>query len=200
MIKNRTAFALSLALSAAPLLPTLAFAQAAAPAPAAAPAAPAPAAPAPAGATPDATPPAAAAPGTPPAAGAPAAPDAAGTAGAAPGAAPAASPDANAPVDNGNGTQTVENPYGLNALWKSGDAVSRTVLIMLAIMSLGTWYIMITKFWEQARMFAAGADRQRRFLEDHVGARRRAAAEADQPVPLHRRERHLRRPSTMRAR
>ncbi len=60
-----------------------------------------------------------------------------------------------APVDNGNGTQTVDNPYGLSALWKSGDAVSRTVLILLAIMSLGTWYIMITKFWEQARVFAA---------------------------------------------
>jgi biopolymer transport protein ExbB len=34
--------------------------------------------------------------------------------------------------------------------------VARTVLILLAIMSLGTWYIMILKFFEQSRLFAQG--------------------------------------------
>ena len=153
MKTNRsTALAISLAIGAGSLLPVAAFAQAAAPAPTTAPAPAAPTAAAPG----DAAAPAAGAPATAPAPGAPAAPDA--TTGAAPGAAPGApaAPGADAgAVDNGNGTQTVENPYGLNALWKSGDAVSRTVLILLAIMSLGTWYIMITKFWEQARVFSA---------------------------------------------
>ena len=52
-------------------------------------------------------------------------------------------------------TASVENPYGLDALWKGGDIIARAVLIILAIMSLGTWYIMITKYIEQARLFGA---------------------------------------------
>jgi biopolymer transport protein ExbB len=43
------------------------------------------------------------------------------------------------------------NPYGLGALWKNGDFVARFVLILLVIMSMGSWYIMITKFFEQLR-------------------------------------------------
>ncbi len=168
---NRTtALALSLAVGAGSFAPFAAFAQAAAPAPAAPPAATAPAAaPAPA-----VTPPAAGAPAMPGTAPAPGAPGA-DTTGAAPGAPAAVSPGApgapGAPgtadttnaVDNGNGTQTVENPYGLSALWKTGDYVSKTVLVMLAIMSLGTWYIMITKFWEQARVFSASRAANRDF-------------------------------------
>jgi biopolymer transport protein ExbB len=49
----------------------------------------------------------------------------------------------------------VENPYGLSALWKGGGFVSRGVLFVLAVMSLGTWYIMITKYIEQALLFRA---------------------------------------------
>jgi biopolymer transport protein ExbB len=47
--------------------------------------------------------------------------------------------------------ETVDNPYGLGALWKNGDFVARFVLILLVIMSMGSWYIMITKFFEQFR-------------------------------------------------
>ncbi|MBE0629637.1 MAG: MotA/TolQ/ExbB proton channel family protein, partial [Burkholderia vietnamiensis] len=36
-------------------------------------------------------------------------------------------------------------------LWKNGDFVARFVLILLVIMSMGSWYIMITKFVEQLR-------------------------------------------------
>ncbi|MBM2771484.1 MotA/TolQ/ExbB proton channel family protein [Burkholderia anthina] len=46
---------------------------------------------------------------------------------------------------------TVENPYGLGALWANGDFVARFVLGLLVVMSLGSWYIMITKFLEQVR-------------------------------------------------
>ncbi|MBV8063653.1 MAG: MotA/TolQ/ExbB proton channel family protein [Nevskia sp.] len=48
--------------------------------------------------------------------------------------------------------ETVANPYGLDALWKGGDFVSRSVLVMMLIMSAGTWYVMITKLLEQSRM------------------------------------------------
>ena len=42
-------------------------------------------------------------------------------------------------------TEAVDNPYGLDARWRGGDFVSRGTLIILVIMSVGTWYIMIIK-------------------------------------------------------
>ncbi len=45
-----------------------------------------------------------------------------------------------------------DNPYGLEALWKTSDAVAKTVLLLLLIMSVGSWYIMIVKVLEQAKM------------------------------------------------
>jgi biopolymer transport protein ExbB len=57
----------------------------------------------------------------------------------------------------------VDNPYGLEALWASGDLVSRSTLIIMAVMSLGTWYIMFTKFYEQSRIFAAAKDAAEKF-------------------------------------
>ena len=159
--------AAALAFSAATAMPAVAFAQAAAPTPASpstmAPPPGSPAAPGAPGTPGDAAAPAAGAPATNAAPATPGAPDAApGTPGA-----PGATPDAGGPsagaADNGNGTQTVDNPYGLAALWKTGDAVSHTVLVLLAIMSLGTWYIMITKFFEQMNLFRAGKAAQRDF-------------------------------------
>jgi biopolymer transport protein ExbB len=49
-------------------------------------------------------------------------------------------------------TEIVENPYGLEALWKGGDLVARITLGILVIMSMGSWYIIITKLYEQAKM------------------------------------------------
>ena len=65
----------------------------------------------------------------------------------------AAAPAADQPVPPPApaATETVNNPYGLGALWKNGDFVARFVLILLVIMSMGSWYIMITKFFEQFR-------------------------------------------------
>ena len=49
-------------------------------------------------------------------------------------------------------TTTVDNPYGLGALWAGGDLVSRSVLILLAIMSLSSWYVILTKLWDQRKL------------------------------------------------
>ncbi|MBE7213257.1 MAG: MotA/TolQ/ExbB proton channel family protein, partial [Gluconacetobacter diazotrophicus] len=117
------------------------------------------------------------APGTAPAAGAPAAgtpadagaPATSPTAPGAPGSpAPAGATDSgaspNTPVAAAaTPTTEVSNPYGLNALWKGGDFISRGVLIILVIMSLGTWYIMITKFFEQSRLFGASRTASKEF-------------------------------------
>src|SRR5208283_4113653 len=45
----------------------------------------------------------------------------------------------------------VENPYGLGALIANGDIVARSILVILLIMSFLTWFIMITKFFDQRR-------------------------------------------------
>lgn len=47
---------------------------------------------------------------------------------------------------------SANNPYGLSALWSQGDAVARATLLILVIMSLGTWYIGVLKFLEQAKL------------------------------------------------
>src|ERR1700738_458346 len=47
---------------------------------------------------------------------------------------------------------TVDNPYGLQALWAGGDPVARSVLILLAIMSLSSWYVILTKLWDQRKL------------------------------------------------
>lgn len=48
--------------------------------------------------------------------------------------------------------ESTDNPYGLESLWKTSDAVAKTVLLLLLIMSVGSWYIMIVKVLEQAKM------------------------------------------------
>ncbi len=88
--------------------------------------------------------------------GQPAAPAAAPTPAAAPAPAPAAAPAvtaAPAPKANGaKGTEVVENPYGLEALWRGSDWVAKGTLIILAIMSIGSWYIIVTKVYEQFKL------------------------------------------------
>ena len=65
----------------------------------------------------------------------------------------AAAPAAPAPVANaGSSKESVDNPYGLAALWAEGDFVSKFVLILLALMSMGSWYIMVTKLYEGMKL------------------------------------------------
>ncbi len=45
--------------------------------------------------------------------------------------------------------ETVANPYGLGALWAAGDFVARGTLGILLIMSIGSWYVIVTKLVEQ---------------------------------------------------
>ena len=55
-------------------------------------------------------------------------------------AAPAAAPSAHE-----------ENPYGLSALWAQGDIVAKGTLLILVLMSMGSWYVIITKFFGQSK-------------------------------------------------
>jgi biopolymer transport protein ExbB len=66
----------------------------------------------------------------------------------------AASPAATAPA-----SEHEHNPYGLGALWAQGDIVAKGTLLILVLMSMGSWYVIITKYFEQSKAakFAAAA-------------------------------------------
>src|SRR2546430_9848745 len=47
---------------------------------------------------------------------------------------------------------STDNPYGLAALWATGDIIAHAVLILLAIMSLASWYVVLTKLLDQRKL------------------------------------------------
>ena len=84
--------------------------------------------------------------------------------------APVAAPMAAAPADAmiapaKEAKETVDNPYGLDALWKGGDFVARGTLIILVIMSMGSWYILITKLIDQIRLSGQAKDARGKFWQ-----------------------------------
>ena len=59
--------------------------------------------------------------------------------------------------------EVIENPYGIEALWKQGDFVARGTLIILIIMSIGSWYIGVVKVIEQARVMKDAMEADEKF-------------------------------------
>ncbi|OGA19477.1 MAG: biopolymer transporter ExbB [Betaproteobacteria bacterium RIFCSPLOWO2_02_FULL_66_14] len=86
-----------------------------------------------------------------------------------PAAAPAAVPAIEAPKAEPPAviktTEVVENPYGLEALWRQGDWISKGTLIILAIMSVGSWYIGIVKLFEQHRLMRNAREADEKFWQ-----------------------------------
>jgi len=51
-----------------------------------------------------------------------------------------------------------ENAFGFAHLWASGDAVSHAIAVILALMSIASWYLILAKAWDWYRVRrAAGA-------------------------------------------
>jgi biopolymer transport protein ExbB len=59
--------------------------------------------------------------------------------------------------------EAIANPYGLGALWAQGDWVARVTLLILAIMSLASWYVLIAKLVAQSRMGGQGKHASQNF-------------------------------------
>ena len=79
-------------------------------------------------------------------------------------AAPAASVPAAAPAaEGGAAKEVIENPYGLDALWKTGDFVAKGTLIIMIIMSMGSWYILITKTIDQVKLSGQAGEARSKF-------------------------------------
>ncbi len=91
-----------------------------------------------------------------------------------------AAPPAAAPAPTVT-KETVENPYGLEALWRQGDFVSKGTLIILVIMSMGSWYILFVKLWEQYKLMREGKEMRSSFWKApslKEGAKRLKASSA----------------------
>ena len=80
-------------------------------------------------------------------------------------AAPAAVVTPAAPLAAVVTKEVVDNPYGLQALWEQGDFVSRGTLIILVIMSMGSWYILITKLYESFKLSSEAKAAGRSFFK-----------------------------------
>jgi biopolymer transport protein ExbB len=76
-------------------------------------------------------------------------------------AAPAAAPIADATTTR----ETVDNPYGLGALWAQGDFVARGTLLILVVMSMGSWYILITKLYESFKISSQAREMRKGFFK-----------------------------------
>lgn len=70
--------------------------------------------------------------------------------------APAAAPAAATPPAITE--EAVDNPYGLKALWTQGDFVARGTLVIMIIMSMGSWYVIFTKLIEQRSMLKSARE------------------------------------------
>ncbi len=81
---------------------------------------------------------------------------------AAPAAAPAADAAAPAAPVAAGAKEEVENPFGFSAVW-DGGFVPRATLIILALMSMGSWYIIITKFLDQMKIFKQSKEATAKF-------------------------------------
>jgi biopolymer transport protein ExbB len=55
-----------------------------------------------------------------------------------------------------NGSDSSDNPYGIGALWRTSDLITKTVLFLLCIMSIGSWYLLVVKLLEQSKMIRQG--------------------------------------------
>ena len=79
--------------------------------------------------------------------------------------APAADAAAPAPV-----VKEVVNLYGMEALLKGGDIVAQGTLLVMAIMSMGSWYILITKIIDQVKLSGQAKEASKFWKASSVGA------------------------------
>ncbi len=93
-------------------------------------------------------------------------------------AAPAA---AEAVVAGAATKKTDDNPYGIVALWTNAHTVDMGVLIILGIMSMGSWYILAVKMLEQSKVKRYAKQAAENFWSAGTVAQGAAALHKDSP-------------------
>lgn len=61
--------------------------------------------------------------------------------------------------------EILANPYGLEALWQSGDWIARSTLLVLVVMSMGSWYLLVTRLMAQSRLLRQAREAGTRFWD-----------------------------------
>ncbi len=90
----------------------------------------------------------------------------------------------------------IDNPYGLSALWAQGDFVAKGTLLILLLMSVGSWYILVTKLSASLKIAAEARAVRRDFFKAatlEAGASALPASSAFRYIAdagLHAREHH----------
>jgi biopolymer transport protein ExbB len=60
-------------------------------------------------------------------------------------------------------TQLVDNPFGFMKFIQEADGLTVGILVILGAMSLASWYVILTKLWDQGRIRRSYAEAQRKF-------------------------------------
>jgi biopolymer transport protein ExbB len=77
--------------------------------------------------------------------------------------------------------ETLDNPYGLSALWAQGDWVAKATLLILVLMSMASWYVIFTKLMDQNRLMGFAQAAHASFWNAGSVQQGAAALEADSP-------------------
>ena len=76
--------------------------------------------------------------------------------------------------------EEVENPFGIQAVW-AGGFVPRGTLIILSLMSMGSWYIIITKLLDQMKIMKQAKETSAKFWKANSIAAGSAALKEGSP-------------------
>ncbi len=60
-------------------------------------------------------------------------------------------------------TEAVENPYGLMAALEQGGVIAWAVFGLLVVMSLSSWFVIITKYLDQKKVMSEAAELEKKF-------------------------------------
>ena len=74
-----------------------------------------------------------------------------------------------------------DNPYGLAALWAQGDWVAKGTLLILVLMSMASWYVILTKLAAQSRVLRLARQANERFWSAGTVRQGADALDADSP-------------------
>jgi biopolymer transport protein ExbB len=79
-------------------------------------------------------------------------------------------------------TGAVSNPYGLAAIWLQGDWVAKLCLLLLAIMSIASWAVMVTKYLALRKLKVQTTDAHGSFDDLQLFSSSIAQLGADSPL------------------
>ncbi|WP_219933181.1 MotA/TolQ/ExbB proton channel family protein [Massilia glaciei] len=74
---------------------------------------------------------------------------------------PAIEPEA--PAAAAGATEEVHNPFSIQSAWTDGDGVTKGTFVILILMSIGSWYILVTKLIDQMKIMKQSKEASAKF-------------------------------------